>query len=94
MPFWINRTFLPELACSAALGLTSIVEVLVARGCQIDVADEYQRTALHYAAKNGRDYTLRFLLRNAPQLAHFEDDDKNTPLHLSASNGHEAVLQT
>jgi ankyrin repeat protein len=91
---WNPKRFIPELVCLAALGLTSIVEVFVAQGCRIDVVDEYQRTALHYAAQNGHECTLRFLLRNRPQLVHYKDRFKVTTLHLSASNGHEAVSRT
>ena len=86
--------FRPKPVCLAALGLTSILEVLVARGCRIDVVDEYQRTVLHYAARNGHECTVRFLLKIGPQLVHHEDMNKNSPLHRSALRGHEAVSRT
>ncbi|KAL0935541.1 heat shock protein sti1 (tetratricopeptide) [Colletotrichum truncatum] len=57
--------------------------------------DEDQRTALHHAARLGRDNIVNAILATNPESdVDVQDVDKCTPLHLACRNGHESVVRT
>ncbi|GKT42971.1 ankyrin repeat and protein kinase domain-containing protein 1 [Colletotrichum spaethianum] len=57
--------------------------------------DEDQRTALHHAARLGRNAIVNAILETTPECdINVQDADKCTPLHLAARNGHEDVVKT
>ena len=53
--------------------------------------DRAGRTALHYAATNGRTAVVELLLATGAEL-NAEDDNKVRPLHTAAYAGHTAVV--
>ncbi|GKT64303.1 heat shock protein sti1 [Colletotrichum tofieldiae] len=68
--------------------ITSLPSVLRSR-------DEDQRTALHHAARLGRDSIVNAILETSPECdINVQDADKCTPLHLASRNGHEDVVKT
>ncbi|OLN85421.1 Ankyrin-1-like protein 3 [Colletotrichum chlorophyti] len=68
--------------------ISSLPSVLRAR-------DDDQRTALHHAARLGRDEIVNAILATNPDLdINTRDADKCTPLHLASRNGHTAVVRT
>ncbi|KZL88337.1 heat shock protein sti1, partial [Colletotrichum incanum] len=68
--------------------ITSLPSVLRSR-------DEDQRTALHHAARLGRDSIVNAILETNPECdINVQDADKCTPLHLASRNGHEDVVKT
>ncbi|KAJ0162559.1 Ankyrin-1 [Colletotrichum tanaceti] len=57
--------------------------------------DEDERTALHHAARLGRDAIVNAILETNPECdIDVQDADKCTPLHLAARNGHADVVGT
>ncbi|KXH32997.1 hypothetical protein CSAL01_05933 [Colletotrichum salicis] len=68
--------------------IASLPSVLRAR-------DDDQRTALHHAARLGRNALLVAILEANPEAdVDVRDVDLCTPLHLAARNGHEACVAT
>ncbi|WQF86999.1 Putative Mg2+ transporter protein, CorA-like/Zinc transport protein ZntB [Colletotrichum destructivum] len=68
--------------------ITSLPSVLRSR-------DEDERTALHHAARLGRDAIVNAILETNPKCdIDVQDADKCTPLHLAARNGHANVVGT
>jgi ankyrin repeat protein len=70
------------------------IGVLVAAGAEIDATDDAGMTALHQAAKQGRNDAVAELLRNSASV--FAKDKKGrTPLHYAAmAQGSEAVIDS
>ena len=70
------------------------IPVLVAGGAEIDATDDSGMTALHQAAKEGRNDAVTELLRNSASV--FAKDKKGrTPLHYAAMSQHgDAVIDT
>lgn len=56
-------------------------------------AGEAGATQIHIAAQDGSVRRVRYLIGKDPDLAAALDDDKETPLHYAATNGHRAVAE-
>ncbi|KAJ5552381.1 hypothetical protein N7494_001759 [Penicillium frequentans] len=77
---------------AAARGQKAIIKLLVERGADLEVNDEYSRTPLHHAARCGSDTVAKLLLEEGADLE-AKDGDFRTPLQHAAMRGHEAVLK-
>lgn len=76
----------PEsIACS------SIIDQTIGK-LNIDIADYYERSPVHYAAENGRVDILHLLL-GAGCRVDVSDSENITPLHLAACRGHYEFVQ-
>jgi hypothetical protein len=62
-------------------------------GASPDAADSQGRTALHYAAENGKSHALETLTALGASLT-AADHAGITPLHVAASSGHTAAVST
>uniref|UniRef100_A0AAV2IYV2 Protein kinase domain-containing protein n=1 Tax=Knipowitschia caucasica TaxID=637954 RepID=A0AAV2IYV2_KNICA len=69
-----------------------IVSLLLDHGAVPTAADEDQWTALHFAAQNGDDRSVRLLLDKGAEPSARETAGW-TPLHLACQNGHEEVVR-
>ncbi|KAM7399472.1 hypothetical protein PAMP_018743 [Pampus punctatissimus] len=92
-----------EVNCTTARGYTPLIiavlhrlhditSLLLDHGADATQGDDDQWTALHFAAQNGDDRTVRLLLdkgavADAPEKAGW------MPLHLACQNGHETVVR-
>ncbi|KAG8235982.1 hypothetical protein J437_LFUL015136 [Ladona fulva] len=85
-----GRTAL-HLACR--YGRTVLVDILLRRGANPDVADARGATPLHNAAARGHQAALLLLLLQGKANVGAEDGSGNTPLHLSADGGHEGCAK-
>ena len=56
------------LHCASGNGHTDVMELLLARGADIDKADSYGETALYQACRNGDEETFRFLLGHGASI--------------------------
>lgn len=80
---------------SSALHFASVksIPVLIAAGMNVDTPDASQRTALHYAALNGKGEVVTELLRaNASVFA--QDNKGQTPLHLASLKHADPVIES
>ncbi|KAK3267333.1 hypothetical protein CYMTET_24102, partial [Cymbomonas tetramitiformis] len=69
-----------------------VVEALLAKGAQVDLADEDGRTPLYIAACNGRKEVVEALLAKGAQVD-LAEQNEGTLLHIAACNGHKVVVE-
>jgi glutaminase len=81
-----------KLCWAASLDDISEVQLLIARGVNINSADYDGRTALHLAASEGHARIVDFLLLKGAAL-HSTDRWGNTPYDDALKNKHDAVLK-
>uniref|UniRef100_A0A8C6WL60 Ankyrin repeat and kinase domain containing 1 n=1 Tax=Neogobius melanostomus TaxID=47308 RepID=A0A8C6WL60_9GOBI len=92
-----------EVNCETSKGATplsiavvkryhDITSLLLDHGAVPTSADEDLWTALHFAAQNGDDRTVRLLLDKGAGAGAREKEGW-TPLHLACQNGHETVVR-
>jgi uncharacterized protein len=71
--------------------LLAAVLLVSPSGCGLLTPATYDTTkyqAVHQAALDGDNATIKELLQANPSLVNIGDYDKNTPLHLAAMHGH------
>ncbi|XP_070685906.1 ankyrin repeat and protein kinase domain-containing protein 1 [Pempheris klunzingeri] len=92
-----------EVNCTTARGYTpliiavlhrlhDIISLLLEHGAATTQGDEDQWTALHFAAQNGDDRTVRLLLDKGA-VPDVREKAGWMPLHLACQNGHETVVR-
>ena len=71
-----------------------MVEILLKHFTHRDIqrADRFGKTALHYAAALGYRATLVALVSANPSLVYVADNDGNLPLHIIVKNGHQCPM--
>jgi ankyrin repeat protein len=79
---WRNGRQCPALVRAVCLAQTKIVDILLRANARIDAADDFGRTACHFAAMSSCGSALTVLLAHQPNLAQ-EDSTGHTPLHYS-----------
>jgi ankyrin repeat protein len=77
-------------------GNLKAAQTLLLKGAQADVRDLRGMNASHYAAKNGDQRLVKFLLRNERliNLLLVADESGQTPLHLAAACGSFVAVQS
>ena len=60
-----NRTCLHE---ASSLGILNLLQIAVKNGAKINAVDIYERIPLHYAAMNGKDDCLLFILSSGSSV--------------------------
>jgi uncharacterized protein (DUF433 family) len=71
-------------------GNKEIVSSFIARGANVNAADEFGDTALLVASDTGHANVVALLLEKGADV-NVKDCDGKTPLHLASKRGHEAV---
>lgn len=88
---WQNGLFGTSLQAAAHAGSVEIVRLLLDRGADIGVTDEYGQTPLHHAACQGHEAVVALLLRKGAD-PNSEDLDGRNSIIMAASNGWKSVL--
>ena len=95
--FMVDMNFKTErnrspLILAARKGHKDVVKLLLDRGAEPNMADQYGGTPLHFAALEGHKDVVQLLLDGGaePNMA---DEHEFTPLHLAAFKGHKDVVQ-
>uniref|UniRef100_A0A3Q3M1H7 Ankyrin repeat and kinase domain containing 1 n=1 Tax=Mastacembelus armatus TaxID=205130 RepID=A0A3Q3M1H7_9TELE len=90
-----------EVNCATSSGYTpliiavlfyDVITLLLEHGAAVNQGDEDQWTALHFAAQNGNDRTVRLLLDKGA-IVDAKEKSGWMPLHLASQNGHETVVR-
>jgi tetratricopeptide (TPR) repeat protein len=77
---------------ASADGRSDIVELLAARGADLDATSNNELTALHQAARSGHEETVRLLLDLGAD-PYATDASGRTAAQLAAESGHQAVAR-
>ena len=81
----------PPLLIAASSGHKAMVELLLAKGADVNSRDGSGQTALHLAAKNGFQSVAEVLLANKADV-NARDKNQDTPLHQASAKGHSAMV--
>ncbi|KAF2648176.1 hypothetical protein K491DRAFT_256579 [Lophiostoma macrostomum CBS 122681] len=79
---------------TAFLGMIKLMNSLISEGQSPHSRDLQGRTALWYAAGNGKDATSRLLLQVHQVDPNISDRDEVTPLYIAITMGHSDVVDT
>jgi len=77
---------------AAEKGHVAVIELLVARGVEVDWPEEHDETPLLAAARNGQLAAVEALLRAGANFLQYETHGY-TPLWFAAKSGHDAVVR-
>uniref|UniRef100_A0A1I8FVT4 ANK_REP_REGION domain-containing protein n=1 Tax=Macrostomum lignano TaxID=282301 RepID=A0A1I8FVT4_9PLAT len=89
---WAAMNLLPELKSAAMDGRVGKVRQFLRSSVSPDVADDRQRTALHWAAERGQSRVARLLIEAGAQLD-AQDSSGATALHLASMHGHRDAVR-
>jgi len=88
----INPEGVAPLYIAAGNGSVALMEAMIARGAQVNLANNLRQTALHWAAWNNQPKTLELLLAKGAPIEQ-SDLDGNTALMLAAKNNSRAAVE-
>jgi len=77
---------------AAERGFTEIVQLLVAKGANVNHHNKYGFTALHAAASNNHADVVKLLLEKGAQVD-AQDELGQTPLYFAAERGHLEIVR-
>lgn len=66
---------------------------LVKHGCDVDMVDEYGRTALSIVSNNGYIEMVNLLIELGADVNKVNENDNNTPLHDASYNGNTEIIK-
>ncbi|SCN94100.1 related to heterokaryon incompatibility protein [Fusarium fujikuroi] len=81
------------LLMASEKGMTSVVELLLAKHANIELLDSDKRTALHLAAMGPHLETIKKLLKSSKCPVNKQDRQKRTPLHWAALKGSTGAIE-
>ncbi|KAG4272987.1 hypothetical protein FPRO04_10067 [Fusarium proliferatum] len=81
------------LLMASEKGMTSVVELLLAKHANIELLDSDNRTALHLAAMGPHIETIEKLLKSSKCPVNKQDRQKRTPLHWAALKGSMGAIE-
>jgi ankyrin repeat protein len=91
-----NNLYLSETSAwhiAALLGLEAVMRMLLAKGdVDLDSKDNYGRTPLLWATREGHEAVVRLLAERDDVVADSNDRHGRTPLSYAVREGHEAVV--
>ena len=77
---------------AAREGHTTVVQLLLEKGADVEARDNDERTALHWAVRGGHTTVMQLLLEKGADVE-AKDNRGWTPLGWAAYSGHAAVVQ-
>ncbi|KAJ6447150.1 rRNA processing domain-containing protein [Purpureocillium lavendulum] len=80
------------LHLAAYFGIEEAVHIYLQGGAKVGAKDEYGRTPLFWAARNGNETVVGRLLSTGKLDFDMKDEFGKTPLSLAAENGHDSVV--
>ena len=81
-----NRTALHVVSYKKMFGQVTMLEVLLGNGAEVDAKDDWERTALHWAARKGYCKAVETLLAHKADATIVDINDK-TALHCAVKSG-------
>ena len=81
------------LMCAAFHGHSQVVGILLNKGANVSLVDEYGATALHLSAQEGDLSVSEMLIEAGADLEGKTSKNGGTPLHLAATNAHSEVMK-
>jgi ankyrin repeat protein len=90
-----RRSYSPPIHLAASDGRKAIVELLIARGADVNATDSLRRTPLQLAAENTRVEVARVLLDHGAKVDRVgpEPGNKKTALHIACFKGDRAMAR-
>ena len=78
---------------AARKGNLNIIETSLDQGVDIDIKEDDDKTALHFACENGHESVVETLLCRGANTELVTKSEENTGLHLAAKQGQNAVVK-
>jgi tankyrase len=85
-----GRTAISE---AAKWGHLEVVKFLHSQGADLSIRDNGGCLPIHYAAFNGHDNVVDYILSQGKQFLNVQDGEGNTPLHRAAGRGHVSTVK-
>jgi ankyrin repeat protein len=85
--------YFTSLMISSYFGLKAVVGILLEKNDDIDSKDDYNRTPLSWAARNGHEAIVKLLLEKGADLESKDTLCYRTPLSWAAESGHETIVK-
>jgi hypothetical protein len=92
---YLNWEGWSDLALASYLGLSEVVQDMLVKekpDIYLEKVNEYGRTPLSWAARQGREAVVKLLLEKGAEIE-AKDEYGRTPLSWAAGQGHEAVVK-
>jgi ankyrin repeat protein len=77
---------------AAGAGSQGLLDVLIKKGVKVDVRDEANQTALHYATQSGQLAMVKYLVEVKRLDVNESGREGKTPLHYAADGGYTDVV--
>jgi ankyrin repeat protein len=76
---------------ASSIGNTEVVKLLIEKGADINVKNNFGSTPLHYASNEGNTEVVKLLIDNGADI-NVKDRADTTPLHKASFKGHTEVV--
>ena len=84
----------PPLCCAAAAGALGTVALLIGKKASATITNAYLSTPLHFAALNGHDRIISYLVEAHGAKLNAKNRFRDTPLHTAAKHGRAQACET
>ena len=86
------KELIKSLHWATQKGYSTIIEILLKNGANVNARDKFKQTPLHLAILHGHSTIVEILLQNGANV-NAKDRFKQTPLLLATQKGHSTIIE-